>query len=62
MFLEKSSETKKKELKNQIRGKIIKYVITQLMKNSTTENPTDALLDQAAFVINNITNTINEVP
>ncbi|XP_044749449.1 neprilysin-like isoform X2 [Coccinella septempunctata] len=57
----KASDTNRKELKNKIRGKIIKYVITQLMNNSTAEKPSEELLDQAAFVINNITNTINEL-
>ncbi|XP_045479994.1 neprilysin-like isoform X2 [Harmonia axyridis] len=57
----KASDFHRKQLKDKIRGKIIKYVITEIMNNSTSEKPSDAILDQAIFVINNITNTINEL-
>ncbi|KAL3265444.1 hypothetical protein HHI36_009647 [Cryptolaemus montrouzieri] len=49
------------ELKDKIRKKVVKYVITEMMKNSTSDIPSEELLDQAAFVINNITNTIDEL-
>ncbi|KAK9870255.1 hypothetical protein WA026_006341 [Henosepilachna vigintioctopunctata] len=57
---ETAAHTEKKELRSIIRSKIVKFVISELLKNLNSEVPSEELLEQAAFAINNMTNTIEE--
>lgn len=56
-----NKETDYFELRKKVNFRIIKFILTTVFKNSTAEEPSEDLLDQATEVLLNMTYTIDEL-